>query len=60
MIKKAKFVFVTRVIDSKTGIHYLDAVDTNGQHWMAEMSHKIEPHLCYTEGWYADPQQPYQ
>jgi hypothetical protein len=53
-----KFVSVTRTIDPKTGIHYLDAVDAYGFHWMAQMDHKTEPHLCYTKVWYQDPQQP--
>jgi len=53
-----KFVSVTRVIDPKTRIHYLDAVDVDGIHWMAQMDHKIEPHLCFTRGWRKDPQQP--
>jgi hypothetical protein len=54
-----KFVSVTRTIDTKTGIHYLDAVDGYGFHWMSQMDHKTEPHLCYTKVWYQDPQQPY-
>jgi hypothetical protein len=53
-----KFVSVTRTIDPKTGIHYLDAVDAYGFHWMAQMDHKTEPHLCYIKVWYQDPQQP--
>ena len=44
-MNKVKFVYVTRTIDPKTRIHYLDAIDENGQHWMAEMSHK-EEHGC--------------
>ena len=59
MIERAKFTHVTRVIDPKTRIHYLDAVDTNGYHWTAQMSHKEEPWIVYKEVWKKDPQQPY-
>jgi hypothetical protein len=59
MTNKVKFEQVSRVICPKTGIHYLDAVDENGQHWMAEMSHKEEPWLCFTETWKKDLQVPY-
>jgi len=61
-VEKVKFVTVTRVIDPKSGIHYLDAVDTEGQHWMAQMVHNIksdEPYLLYRKVWYKDPQMPY-
>jgi hypothetical protein len=47
------------VIGPKSGIHYLDAIDENGQHWTAEMSHGVEPWICYTQVWRKDPQQPY-
>ncbi len=57
-MNKVKFVSVTRTIDPKTRIHYLDAVDENGVHWMAQMDHKTERWLCYSEVWYEDPQQP--
>ena len=53
-----KFVSVTRTIDPKSNIHYLDAIDENGIHYMAQMEHKTEPHLCYSKVWYKDPQQP--
>jgi hypothetical protein len=59
MTSKVKFVYVTRTIDPKTRIHYLDAIDENGQHWMAEMSHKEEPWLCFTDQWKKDLQVPY-
>ena len=62
MVEKIKFVSVTRVIDPKSGIHYLDAVDTGGHHWMAQMVHNInsdEPWLLYKKVWYKDPQMPY-
>jgi hypothetical protein len=53
-----KFVSVTRTIDPKTGIHYLDAIDENGIHWMAEMEHNTEKWLCFDRVWHQDPQQP--
>jgi len=59
MTERVKFTYITRVIGPKSGIHYLDAIDENGQHWTAEMSHGIEPWLVYTETWKKDPQQPY-
>lgn len=51
-----KFVHISRVIDPKTRVHYLDAIDDQGRHWMAEMSHKEEPWLCYTKTWKLGPQ----
>ena len=48
-MEKVKFVYVTRTIGSRSGIHYLDAIDENGQHWMAQMSHGVEPWLCFTD-----------
>jgi len=62
MVEKVKFVSVTRVIDPKSGIHYLDSVDSEGFHWMAQMVHNInsdEPYLLYKKVWYKDPQMPY-
>ena len=57
--KQVKFVSITRTIDPKTGIHYMDALDVNGVHYMATMEHKKEPWLCYDKVWYKDPQMPY-
>jgi len=59
MTEKVKFVTVTRTIDPKTRIHYLDAIDENGQHWMAEMSHQVENWLVFTRVWHKDAQLPY-
>jgi hypothetical protein len=58
MTERVKFKTIRRVIDPKTRIHYLDAIDEDGIHWMSQMDHKTEPHLCYTKVWYKDPQQP--
>lgn len=59
MLERVKFVSVTRTIDPKTRIHYLDAIDSNGQHWMAEMSHQVEQWLVFTREWRKDTQLPY-
>ncbi len=59
MTERVKFKTITRTICPKTGIHYLDAVDEDGQHWTAQMTHQEEPWLCYTDTWKKDPQQPY-
>jgi len=58
-MERAKFVTISRVIDPKTRIHYLDAIDENGQHWMAQMEHKSESWLCFSEVWKKDVQVPY-
>ena len=57
-MEKVKFVSITRTIDPKTRIHYLDAIDEDGRHWMAEMSHKVEQWQVFTEEWRLGPQQP--
>jgi hypothetical protein len=59
MTERLKFTQVSRVIDPKTSIHYLDAVDAQGVHWMSQMEHKTEKWLCYDRVWYKDPQQPF-
>ena len=59
MTERVKFKTITRTICPKTRIHYLDAVDENGYHWMAQMEHEKEQWLCYDRVWYKDPQQPY-
>jgi len=58
MTERVKFTQVFRVICPKTGIHYLDAVDENGIHWMAQQETNVEPWITYKEVWYQDPQQP--
>lgn len=59
MTERVKFTHITRTIDPKSRIHYLDAIDESGQHWTAEMSHKLEPWIVYTKTWKKDSQQPY-
>ena len=58
-MEKVKFKQVTRTICPITGTHYLDAIDTNNQHWMAEMRSDVEKWLVYTKVWTKDPQMPY-
>jgi hypothetical protein len=58
-VERVKFTSVTRTIDPKTRIHYLDAIDENGKHWMAEMSHQVENWLVFTRVWHRDEQLPY-
>ena len=57
-MNRVKFIHITRTIDPKTRIHYLDAIDEDGIHWTAQMEHKTEPWLCFSEVWNKDPQQP--
>jgi hypothetical protein len=59
IMEKVKFTTITRTIDPKTRMHYLDAIDTNGIHWTAEMSPHEESWMCYTDMWKKDPQQPH-
>ena len=59
MTERVKFTHITRVIGPKSGIHYLDAIDENGQHWTAEMSHRVEPWMVYTKTWKLAPQKLY-
>ena len=58
MTDKLKFTQVSRVIDPKTGVHYLDAVDENGIHWVAQQEIGVERWITYKEVWKKDPQQP--
>jgi hypothetical protein len=59
MMERVKFTHITRVIGPRSGIHYLDAIDENGQHWTAQMTHQEEPWIIYKEVWKKDPQMPY-
>jgi hypothetical protein len=58
-VGQVKLKSIARTICPRTGIHYLDAVDKDGQHWVAEMSPHIEKWLCYTKHWQKAPQQPF-
>lgn len=57
---QVRFKKIHRTIDPTTGVHYLDAVDEYGRHWMAEMTHREEPWLTYTRTWQLAPQQMYE
>ena len=57
-MNKVKFTQVSRVIDPKTRIHYLDAIDENGIHWVAQQEIGVERWITYKEVWKRDPQQP--
>jgi hypothetical protein len=59
MTEPAKFVQISRVIDPKTRMHYLDAIDDQGRHWSAEMSHQQEQWIVYTKTWKLDRQKLY-
>ena len=58
MIERVKFKSITRVIDPKTRIHYLDAIDEYGIHWVAQQEIGVERWITYKEVWKRDPQQP--
>ena len=58
MTNKLKFTQVSRVIDPKTRIHYLDAIDENGIHWVSQQEIGVERWITYKEVWKRDPQQP--
>ena len=53
-----RFTQVSRVICPKSGIHFLDAISEDGNHWMAQQETTVEPWITYKEVWYQDPQQP--
>lgn len=57
-VERVKFVSVTRTIDNRTGIHYLDAIGEDGFHYMAQMCTDVENWIVFSRVWYKDPQQP--
>ena len=58
-MERVKFTHITRTIDPKSGVHYLDAISEDGIHYTAEMSPGIEKWLVFTKQWSANRQQPY-
>jgi hypothetical protein len=58
MTNKLKFTQVSRVICPRTGIHYLDAIDTNGLHWTAQQETGVEKWITWKEMWKKNNQQP--
>jgi hypothetical protein len=57
-MNKVRFAQVSRVICPKTGIHYLDAIDANGIHWLAQMETGVEKWITWKEQWKKNNQQP--
>jgi hypothetical protein len=55
---KVKLVQISRTIDPNTGTHYLDALDVDGRHWVAQATHRIEDWMTYTQRWSLAPQLP--
>ena len=58
MTAKLKFTHITRVIDPKTRIHYLDAIDEDGRHWVAQQEIGVERWITWKEMWKKDNSQP--
>jgi hypothetical protein len=59
-MEKVKFVYINRTICPKTGVHFLDALDMEGNHYTAELSPNIEKWLVYTRQWSINRQQPHK
>ena len=59
-MEKVKFTYINRIICPKTGIHFLDAVDTEGQLWSAEMRTDVERWIIYSSSWKKSGQVPYK
>jgi hypothetical protein len=59
-MEKVKFTQITRTICPRTGIHYLDAISENGEHYFAEMKSGIERWLVFTSTWRKSGQIPYK
>jgi hypothetical protein len=60
MMDKVKFTQITRTICPRTGIHFLDAVDEDGQLWSAEMRTNVERWIIYSSSWKKSGQLPYK
>ena len=58
MSQRVKLAQITRTIDSKTGTHYLDALDSDGNYYTAQMSDRIEDWLVFTQPWKRSVQGP--
>jgi hypothetical protein len=54
MTEKVKFTQISRVICPKSGIHYLDAIDTQGFHWTAQQETGVEKWITWKEMWKKD------
>jgi hypothetical protein len=60
MMEKVKFTTITRTICPFTGIHFLDAITDDGEHYVAEMKRGIEKWLVFTSSWKKSGQVPYK
>ena len=59
-MEKVKFTQISRTICPKTGVHYLDALDEEGQLWVAEMRTDVEKWITYSSQWKKAGQMPYK
>jgi len=60
MMEKVKFTYINRIICPKTGIHFLDAITDDGEHYVAEMKSGIESWLIFSSPWKKSGQVPYK
>jgi hypothetical protein len=58
MTERVKFTHITRTIDPKSGIHYLDAISQNGEHYTAQMETGVEKWITWKEHWKKSNSQP--
>jgi hypothetical protein len=59
-MEKVKFTHINRTICPKTGVHYLDALDEDGQLWVAEMRTDVEKWIVFTSQWKKSGQMPFK
>mgnify|MGYP007100130832 CR=1 FL=1 len=57
-MKPVKFVQITRTICPKSGIHFLDAISDEGEHYTAQMETGVEKWITWKEMWKKDNSQP--
>jgi hypothetical protein len=58
MMERVKFTQVSRAICPRTGIHYLDAISQNGEHYTAQMETGVEKWITWKEHWEKSNSQP--
>jgi len=59
-MEKVKFTYITRTICPFTGMHFLDAITDDGEHYVAEMSPREEKWLVFVSSWKKSGQVPYK
>ena len=59
-MEKVKFTYINRTICPFTGIHFLDAITDDGEHYVAEMKRGIEKWLVFISPWKKSGQVPYK